>query len=49
MDRVLPGWLDGSLTSGINDDGDKTVFLGGCREFVISTFGTLTEVFDDDV
>ena len=49
VDRVLPGWLDGNLISGIKDDGDKAVFLGGCREFVSSTCGTLTEVFDDDV
>ena len=49
MDRFLPGWFDDSLISGIQDDGDKTVFLGGCREFVISTFGTLTDVFVDDV
>ena len=49
VDLVLPGWLDGNLISGIKDDGDKAVFLGGCREFVSSTCGTLTEVFDDDV
>ena len=49
VDRVLPGWFDGNLISGIKDDGDKAVFLGGCREFVSSTCGTLTEVFDDDV
>ena len=49
VDLVLPGWLDGNLISGITDDGDKAVFVGGCREFVSSTCGTLTEVFDDDV
>ena len=49
MDLVLPGWLDVSLISGIKDDGDKEVFLGGCNEFVSSTCGTLTEKFDDDV
>ena len=49
VDRVLPGWLDDNLISGIKDDGDKAVFLGGCKEFVSSTCGMLTEVFDDDV
>ena len=34
VDLVLPGWLDGSLISSINDYGDKDVFLGGCKEFV---------------
>ena len=43
------GWLDGNLISGIKDDGDKAVFLSGSKEFVSSTCGTLTEVFDDDV
>ena len=44
VDLVLPGWLDGSLISGINDDGDKAVFLGGCKEFVKLTCGILTGV-----
>ena len=33
----------------MNDDGDNAVFLGGCKVFGISTLGTLTNVFDDDV
>ena len=33
VDLVLPGWLDGSLISGTNGDGDKAVFLGGCKDF----------------
>ena len=49
VDLVLPGWLDGNRISGIKDDGDNAVFLGGCKEFVSSTYGMLTEVFDDDV
>ena len=44
VDRVLPGWLDGSLISGINDDGDKAVFLGGCKEFVKLICGMLKGV-----
>ena len=44
VDLVLRGWLDGSLISGINHDGDKAVFLGGCKEFVKSTCGMLTGV-----
>ena len=44
VDLVLPGWLDGSLISGINDDGDKAVFLGGCKKFVKLTCGILTGV-----
>ena len=49
LDRVRPGWLEGNLMSGMNDDGDNAVFLGGCKEFGISTLGKLTDVFDDDV
>ena len=49
LDRVLPGWLDGSLISGINDSGDKAVFLGGCKESVGSTLGMFTDVSDDEV
>ena len=48
VDRVLPGWLDGNLISGIKDDGDNAVFLGGCNEFVNSTRGMPTEVFVDE-
>ena len=44
-----PAWLEGNLISGMNDDGDNAVFLGGCKEFGISTLGMLTDVFDDDV
>ena len=49
VDRVRPGWLEGNLISGLNDDGDNAVFLGRCKEFGISTLGMLTDVFDDDV
>ena len=49
VDRISPGWLEGNLMSGMNDDGDNAVFLGGCKEFGISTLGKLTDVFDDDV
>ena len=49
VDRLLPGWLDGSPISGIKDDGDNVIFLGGCNESVKSTRGMLTEVFDADV
>ena len=49
VELVRPGWLDGNLISGIKDDGDKAVFLGGCSEFVSSICGTLREVFEDDV
>ena len=45
---VLPGWLDGSLNSGIKDDGDKAVFLGGCKEFVKLICGMLTAVSVDE-
>ena len=49
VDLVLPGWLDGSLISGINDDGDKAVFLGDCKEFVKLICGMLTGVsFDEE-
>ena len=48
VDPVLPRWLDGSLISGINDDGDKAVFLGGCREFVKLIGGMLTGVSIDE-
>ena len=44
VDLVLPGWLDGSLISGINDDGGKAVFLGGCKEFVKLICGIQTGV-----
>ena len=49
VDRIRPGWLEGNLISGMNDDGDSAVFLGGCKVFGISTLGRLTDVFDDDV
>ena len=49
VDRVRSGWLEGNLISGMNDDGDNAVFLGGCKEFGFSTLGMLTDVFDDDV
>ena len=49
FDLVLPGWLDGSLISGINDAWDKAVFLGGCKESVRSTLGMFTDVPDDEV
>ena len=49
VDLVRPGWLEGNIISGMNDDGDNAVFLGGCKEFGISTLGKLTDVFDDDV
>ena len=48
FDLVLPGWLDGSLYSGINDDGDKAIFLGGCKEFVKFICGMLTGVSVDE-
>ena len=44
VDLVLPGRLDGSLISVINDDGVKAVFLGGCKEFVNLICGMLTGV-----
>ena len=47
VDLVLPGWLDGNLISGMNDAGDSAVFLGGCREFGMSTLGILIDVLDD--
>ena len=47
VDLVLPGWLDGNLISGMNDAGDSAVFLGGCREFGMSTLGLLIDVLDD--
>ena len=34
MNLVLPGWSEVNLISGIKDDGDKFVFLDGCRELV---------------
>ena len=37
FDLVLPGWLAGSLISGINEDGDKAVFLDACKQSVKST------------
>ena len=46
--RVLPGWLDASLISGMNDAGDSAVYLGGCKESVNSILGTLTDVFAED-
>ena len=46
--RVLPGWLDANLSSGINDDGESAVFRGGCKEFVSSIRATLIDVLDDD-
>ena len=49
VDLTRPGWLESNLMSGINDDGDNAVFLGSCKVFGISTLGTLTDVFDDDV
>ena len=49
VDRIRPGWLEGNLISGMNDDGDIAVLLGGCKVFGISTRGKLTDVFDDDV
>ena len=49
VDLTRPGWLEGNLMSGMNDDGDNFVFLGGCKVLGISTLGTLTDVFDDDV
>ena len=49
VDQTRPGWLEGNLMSGMNDDGDNAVFLGCCKVFGISTLGTLTDVFDDDV
>ena len=49
VDLVRPEWLEGNLISGMNDDGDNAVILGGCKEFGISTLGKLTDVFDDDV
>ena len=48
VDLVLPGWLDGNLISGIKEDGEKAVFLGGCKEFVKSTCGMLIGVSVDD-
>ena len=47
VDLVLPGWLDGNLISGMNDAGNSAVFLGGCREFGMSTLGILIDVLDD--
>ena len=47
VDRIRPGWLEGNLISGMNDEGDNAVFLGGCKVFGISTLGKLTDVFDD--
>ena len=49
VDLTLPGWLEGNLMSGMNDDGDNAVCPWGCKVFGISTLGTLTDVFDDDV
>ena len=49
VDRIRPGWLEGNLMSGMNDDGDNAVVLGGCKVFGILTLGKLTDVFDDDV
>ena len=46
--RVLPGWLDANLSSGIIDAGESAVFRGGCKEFVCSIRGTLIDVLDDD-
>ena len=48
VDLVLSGWLAGSLISGINDEDDNAVFLGGCKEFVKLTFGILTRVAIDE-
>ena len=49
VDRIRPGWLECNLLSGMNDNGDNAVFLGGRKVFGISTLGTFTDVFDDDV
>ena len=46
--KLSYGWLDGSLISGLNDDGDKAVFLGGCKESVKLICGMLTEVSVDE-
>ena len=46
--RVLPGWLDANLISGMNVAGEGAVFLGGCKESVNSIRGTLTDVFAED-
>ena len=48
IDLVLPRWLDGSLISGTNDDGDKAVFLAGCKEFFKLICGLLTGVSIDE-
>ena len=48
VELVLPGWLDGSLISGTNDDGDKAVFLAGCKEFFKLICGMLTGVSIDE-
>ena len=48
-DRIRLGWLEGKPMSGMNDDGDNAVFLGGCKVFGISTLGKVTDVFDEDV
>ena len=46
--KLSYGWLDGSLISGINDDGDKAVLLGGCKKSVKLICGMLTEVSVDE-
>ena len=46
--RVLPGWLDASLNSGINDAGERIVFRGGCKESVNSIRGTIIDVFAEE-
>ena len=51
VDLVLPGLLEGSFISVMNDDGDKTVFLGGCKEFDKFKWlcGILPDASDNDV